>query len=287
MATPTPTKSMSSRLLTMKFMQRAVASPSSPSSATSTPDDQASKRRKVSHNPAKRDNTDSLVHIDQSAVQAAIADEERKRQEAVVQNAAKLGDAHWVLDMPEKTTNSNRGIQTPLNVVQVGFAQIDSHIDTSDAAGFDDFEPTDASHIRTPMVRRYNMDNKKVSKDSESESDDSSSGSDSDDSSEDNGRGRHSYGQKSEGRSGSSRPVLKSKRSAEQVKAKQFAEKRRKKEVKLNGGIKSSPASGGPLSISSGGSTSQRQPVDFTCHRCGRPGHRIAQCKNTPKRPTN
>lgn len=163
MATPTPTKSMSSRLLTMKFMQRAVASPSSPSSATSTPDDQASKRRKVSHNPAKRDNTDSLVHIDQSAVQAAIAVEERKRQEAVVQNAAKLGDAHWVLDMPEKTANSNRGIQTPLNVVQVGFAQIDSHIDTSDAAGFDDFEPTDASHIRTPMVRRYNMDSKKVS----------------------------------------------------------------------------------------------------------------------------
>ncbi|KAI0114924.1 hypothetical protein F4814DRAFT_298437 [Daldinia grandis] len=284
MATPTPTKSMSSRLLTMKFMQRAVASPSSPSPATSTPDEKASKRRKVSHNPAKRDNTDSLAHIDQSAVQAAIADEERKRQEAVVQNAAKSGDAHWVLDMPEKTTNSDRGIQT-LNVVQVGFAQIDSHIDTSDNAGFDDFESTDASHVRTPMVRRYNMDNKKVSKDSESESDDSSSGSDSDDSSEDNGRGRHSYGQRSEGRSGS-RPALKSKRSAEQIKAKQFAEKRRKKEVRLNG-IKSSPASGGPLSISSGGNTSQRQPTDFTCHRCGRPGHKLAQCKNTPKRPTN
>ncbi|KAF3064840.1 hypothetical protein GL218_01611 [Daldinia childiae] len=285
MATPTPTKSMSSRLLTMKFMQRAVASPSSPSSATPTPDEQASKRRKVSHNQSKRDSIDSLAHIDQSAVQAAIAEEEKKRQEAVVQNAAKLGDAHWVLDIPEKTTNSNRGIQT-LNVVQVGFAQIDSHIDTSDAAGFDDFESADASHVRTPMVRRYNMDNKKVSKDSVSESDDSSSGSDSDDSSEDNGRGRHSYSQRSEGRSGSSRPALKSKRSAEQVKAKQFAEKRRKKEVKLNG-IKSSPASGGPLSISSGGGTSQRQPMDFTCHRCGRPGHKLAQCKNTPKRPTN
>ncbi|KAI0847972.1 hypothetical protein F5Y00DRAFT_240215 [Daldinia vernicosa] len=287
MATPTPTKSMSSRLLTMKFMQRAaVASPSSPSSTTPTPDEQSSKRRKVSHIPANRDNIDSLAHIDQAAVQAAIADEERKRQEAVVQNAAKLGDAHWVLDIPEKTTNSNRGIQTPLNVVQVGFAQIDSPIDTSDAAGSDDFESTDASHIRTPMIRRYNMDNKKVSKDSESESDDSSSGSDSDNSSDDNGRGRNSYGQKSEGRSGSSRPALKSKRSAEQIKAKQFAEKRRKKEVKLNG-IKSSPASGGPLSISSGGGTSQRQPMDFTCHRCGRQGHKIAQCKNTPKRPTN
>ncbi|KAI1661553.1 hypothetical protein F4813DRAFT_344866 [Daldinia decipiens] len=286
MATPTPPKSMSSRLLTMKFMQRAVASPSSPSSATSTPDEQASKRRKVSHNPAKRDNTNSLAHIDQSAVQAAIADQERKRQEAVVQNAAKLGDAYWVLDMPEETTNSNRGIQTPLHVVQVGFAQIDSHIDASDAAGFDDFESTDASHVRTPIVRRYNMDNKKVSKDSESESDDSSSESDSDDSSGDNERGRHSYGQKSEGRSESSRPALKSQRSAEQVKAKQFAEKRRKKEVKLNG-VKSSPASGGPLSISSGGGTSQRQPMDFTCHRCGRPGHKISQCKNAPKRPTN
>ncbi|OTB20289.1 hypothetical protein K445DRAFT_312719 [Daldinia sp. EC12] len=286
MATPTPTKSMSSRLLTMKFMQRAAASPSSLSSAPSTPDSQASKRRKVSHDPAKRDNTDSLAHIDQSAIQAAIADGERKRQEALVQHAAELGDAHWVLDIPEKTTNSNREIQTPLNVVQVGFAQIDSHVDTPDAAGSDDFESADASDVRTSAVRRYNMDKKKESKDSESESDDSSSGSDSDDSSEGNGRGRQSYGQRSDMRSASSRPALKNKRSAEQIKAKQFAEKRRKKEVKLNG-VKGSPASGGPLSISSGGGTSQRQPMDLTCHRCGKPGHKIAQCKNTSKRSAN
>ncbi|KAI1808422.1 hypothetical protein F4811DRAFT_500822 [Daldinia bambusicola] len=283
MATPTPTKSMSSRLLTMKFMQRAAASPSSPSPAASTPDSQSSKRRKVSHDSAKRDNTEALANIDQAAIQAAIADGERKRQEALVQHAAELGDAHWVLDVPEKTTNSNRGIQTPLNVVQVGFAQIDSHIDTPDAAGSDDFESTDASDVRTSAVRRYNMDKKKVSKDSESESDDSSSRSDSDGSSEDdNGRGRQSYGQRSDSRSGSSRPALKNKRSAEQIKAKQFAEKRRKKEVKLNG-VKASPASSGPLSISGGG-TPQRQSMNFTCHRCGKPGHKIANCKNTPRR---
>ncbi|KAI8963908.1 hypothetical protein F5Y11DRAFT_345984 [Daldinia sp. FL1419] len=283
MATPTPTKSMSSRLLTMKFMQRAAASPSSPTPAAPNLDEKSSKRRKVSHSSAKHDNTDSLAHIDQAAVQAAIADGERKRQEALVQHAAELGDAHWVLDVPEPTTSSNRGIQTPMNIVQVGFAQIDSHIDSPDAAGSDDFDSTDALHTRTPVIRRYNMDNKKVPKDSESESDGSSSGSDSDDSSEDDRQGRNSYGQKSDIRSGSSRPALKNKRSAEQFKAKQFAEKRRKKEVKLNS-TKTSSASGGPLSISSGGGTSQRQPVDITCHHCGRQGHKAVQCKNTPKR---
>ncbi len=166
MATPTPPKTMSSRLLTMKFMQRAAASPAS-SPTTPTPDEQPAKRRKVSRvipkSSTQRDFSDSLaqIHIDQAAVQAAIAEEERKRQEALVKHAAELGDARWVLDVPDKDAASNRKIKT-LNVVQVGFAQIDSQIDSSDAAGFD-AEPTDTSYPRTPVVRRYNMDRKQVS----------------------------------------------------------------------------------------------------------------------------
>ncbi|KAI1769966.1 hypothetical protein F4818DRAFT_434411 [Hypoxylon cercidicola] len=160
MATPTPPKSMSSRLLTMKFMQRAAASPSSPT--TPDTDDQSSKRRKVAHKPASRENKISLPEINQAAVQAAIAEEERKRQEALVQRAAELGDARWVLDIPDKTAGPGHNFQAPLNVVQVGFAQIDSQIESSDAAGFD-VESTDTSHTRIPMVRRYNMGNKKVS----------------------------------------------------------------------------------------------------------------------------
>ncbi|OTA95796.1 hypothetical protein M434DRAFT_393442 [Hypoxylon sp. CO27-5] len=284
MAAPTPPKSMSSRLLTMKFMQRAAASPSS-APATPSSDEQASKRRKVSHDPTKRELRDSLPQIDQTAVQAAIAEEERKRQEALIQHAAELGDSHWVLDIPDKAANSGRGAQTPLNVVQVGFAQIDSYIDTSDTSGLDD-ESTDTPHITTPVVRRYNMGRKQVTKDSESGSDDSNSDSDSDPdaSSQENSSGRNSYGQRSKPRSSSSRPVLNGKKSAEWAKAKQLAESRRKKEVKLNS-PRTPSASGGLLSISSGGGTSSlRQSTNFTCHRCGKPGHKAAECKSSSKR---
>ncbi|KAI2472008.1 hypothetical protein F4781DRAFT_428777 [Annulohypoxylon bovei var. microspora] len=284
MATPTPPKSMSSRLLTMKFMQRAAASPTSSTPTTPKPDEQASKRRKVIHNPSRSDNSKSIAQIDQAAVQAAIAEEERKRQEALVQHAAELGDARWVLDIEDKAVASDSKIQTPLNVVQVGFAQIDSQIDPSDAVGLDDAESADNSHART-MVRRYNMENKKAIKDDESESNDSSSDSDSDASSQGNGSRRRSYGQRSEIRSGSSRPVLASKKSAEWSKAKQFAEIRRKKDVKLNS-PRTPSTSGGLLSISSGGGTSARQSTSFACHRCGKPGHKAIECKSTPKRPT-
>ncbi|OTA59927.1 hypothetical protein K449DRAFT_435587 [Hypoxylon sp. EC38] len=283
MAAPTPPKSMSSRLLTMKFMQRAAASPSS-TPATPSSDEQASKRRKVSHDPTKRELQDSLPQIDQTVVQAAIAEEERKRQEALIQHAAELGDSHWVLDIPDKAANSGHATQTPLNVVQVGFAQIDSYIDTSDTSGLDDDEPTGTSHITTPVVRRYNMGRKQVKKDSESGSDDSNSDSDPDESSQENSSGRKSYGQRSETRSSASRPVLNGKKNAEWTKAKQLAESRRKKEVKLNS-PRTPSASGGLLSISSGGGTSSlRQSTSFTCHRCGKPGHKAVECKNPSKR---
>ncbi|KAI1457674.1 hypothetical protein F4805DRAFT_169551 [Annulohypoxylon moriforme] len=278
MATPTPPKSMSSRLLTMKFMQRAAASPTSSSPTTPKSDEQASKRRKVIHNPTRNDNTNSIAQIDQAAVQAAIAEEERKRQEALVQHAAELGDARWVLDISDKAAGSRSEIQTPLNVVQVGFAQIDSQIDPSDDVGLDDSESADTSYART-MVRRYNMENKKAAKDDKSGSDDSSSDSDSGFSSQENGPRRKSYGQKPEARPGP-RPALQSKKSAEWSKAKQFAETRRKKDVKLNS-PRTPSTSGGMLSISSGGGTSLRQPTGFACHRCGKPGHRASEC---PKR---
>ncbi|KAI1393705.1 uncharacterized protein F4822DRAFT_21505 [Hypoxylon trugodes] len=278
MATPTPPKSMSSRLLTMKFMQRAAVTPSS-SPTTPNSDEQPSKRRKVSR-VLKHDGRDLIAQIDQTAVRAAIAEEERKRQEALIQHASELGDARWVLDIPNGATGSSRKIQTPLNVVQVGFAQIDSP-DPSDATGLDT-ESTDASHLRTPVVRRYNMDKKQTPKDSDSESDDSNSDSDSDTSSQENGPGRQSFDQKSGSRSDSSRPTVQNKRGAERTKAKQFSEKRRKKDVNLNN---NRTPTGGLLSISGGG-TPARQPMNFTCHRCGKPGHKIAECKMTPKRTT-
>ncbi|KAI1502728.1 hypothetical protein F5X99DRAFT_150472 [Biscogniauxia marginata] len=274
MSGQTTPKTMSSRLLTMKFMQRAAASPSS---APTTPnsEEQSSKRQKTSHSSAPQQDVASLVN--QRAVQAAIAEEERKRQEALLQHAAELGDARWVLDIPEKAANSGHVVQTPLNVVQVGFAQIDS----PDAAG-DDNDLAGASRIKGQPLRRWNMGKKEAPRANESDSDESSSDSESNDSSEEHEPGRQSYSQSphmpSNASQSPSRKVLQGKKSAERAKAIQLAERRRKKEVKLN-----TPKSGisGLSSISSGGNSSR--PVIFTCRRCGKPGHKAIDCKGLSK----
>ncbi|KAI1492446.1 hypothetical protein F5X96DRAFT_377550 [Biscogniauxia mediterranea] len=271
MAGQTTPKTMSSRLLTMKFMQRAAASPSS---APSTPnsEEQSSKRQKTSHSVTPQQDVNSLVN--QRAVQAAIAEEERKRQEALLQHAAELGDARWELDIPPKAQNPQHA--RPLNVVQVGFAQIDS----PDAAG-DDSDSTDVAQVKPQALQRWNMGKKEVPRRDESESDESSSDSDSDSnaSSPEYGSGRQAYGQSphmsSPASQSPSRKVLQGKKNAERAKAMQFAEKRRKKEVKLN------TAKSGLSSISSGGNSSR--PVIFTCRRCGKPGHKAIDCKGASK----
>lgn len=136
-------------------MQRAAASPSS---APSTPnsEEQSSKRQKTSHSVTPQQDVNSLVN--QRAVQAAIAEEERKRQEALLQHAAELGDARWELDIPLKAQNPQHAVQTPLNVVQVGFAQIDS----PDAAG-DDSDSTGAAQVKPQALQRWNMGKKEAS----------------------------------------------------------------------------------------------------------------------------
>lgn len=157
MASSSTPKTMSSRLLTMKFMQRAAAaspsSPSSPTPSTPLPNDQSNKRRKVAHDAAPQQNVEALVN--QAAIQAAIAEEEKKVEHALLKRAEELGDARWVLDISGQA--KDRTAQTPLNVIQVGFAQIDSF----DAVGNETGSP-DIPHHSVPALRRYNMDKKKV-----------------------------------------------------------------------------------------------------------------------------
>ncbi|KAI0481591.1 hypothetical protein F4859DRAFT_425839 [Xylaria cf. heliscus] len=282
MASPGTPKTMSSRLLTMKFMQRAAAStPSTSTPSTPPSSDQSNKRRKVSHNPAPRGDVDALVN--QTAIQAAIAEEEKKVEGALLRRAEELGDAHWVLDVPPQAKVHTA--QTPLNVIQVGFAQIDS----SDTLG-NESGAAGTSLDSVPALRRYNMDKKKIAKnrknsnDSGSESgSESDSNSDSNISSSDENSGRQSFGSNSRTPSttqSSARKIPKGKKSTEQLKAIQFAEKRRRKEVKLNN------PKGGITSISSGGGPSPRPSVSFTCFKCGQPGHRAIDCKKNGNRQT-
>ncbi|KAK7969330.1 hypothetical protein PG996_002233 [Apiospora saccharicola] len=282
MAAPTPPKAMSSRLLTMKFMQRAAAS--APTTPTASPknDEQSSKRRKVSHESTADAPVDIMVN--QQAVQAAIDEGEKKREEAIVKHAAELGDARWVLDVPDSSFNSLYQVKKPLNVVQVGYA----HIDSPDVAENDDDSLGDSLE-RGHLFRRYNMeDKKKVStksnKSDASSDDDEDSASDSD-SSEDDGPGRKSYGGKQS--PNTPRPEINRKRSAERERARELAEKRRKKEIKLNS-PKPRLGGGGLSSISSGGGISsgsrQGQPgaasPSFKCHGCGKIGHALKSCPN-------
>ncbi|KAF4452269.1 transcription factor [Fusarium austroafricanum] len=122
MAPETP-RGVSSRLLTMKFMQRAVASEnSSPDSET-----HSSKKRKTAHSPAagRLD-----VNIDQAAIKAAMDAQETKRQAALEQHIG--ADTRWVLDSPFAGLKATSQNKTPLNVVYVGYGDIDSSYDSGD-----------------------------------------------------------------------------------------------------------------------------------------------------------
>ncbi len=119
---PTPPKSMSSRLLTMKFMQRAAAS--SPTTSPS-PDEPSPKRRRTDSNSStpSRINVDSLA--DRTAVLAALASEESKRQAALEKQAAEAGDTRWVLSFEDQRLVAASS-PLALRIVQAGFANIDS-----------------------------------------------------------------------------------------------------------------------------------------------------------------
>lgn len=122
MAPETP-RAVSSRLLTMKFMQRAAASTSSPDS-----DAPSSKKRKIEDSsPQGR----FSAAIDAAAVKAALQDQETKRTAALEQH--KAADTHWVLK-PTMASGSTPKATTakPLNIVYVGYGEIDSADDSAD-----------------------------------------------------------------------------------------------------------------------------------------------------------
>ncbi|KAK4190446.1 hypothetical protein QBC35DRAFT_490389 [Podospora australis] len=284
MAKQSTPKTMSSRLMTMKFMQRgaaaaAAATPEAASPATPKSEEpSSSKRRKFSHAPSSVASTPATPLYDQKAIQEALEEEEKKRLAAVEKRAAELGDSHWVLPGVSAKPKSK-----PLNVVQVGFAQIDYTGSTS-AYSDNPFEESSALPPQ-PQFRRFNLKKPEAEKKEKKDDDDSdgSSDADSDDNSDDDNsaedrkrggrgqaRGRRDTLDGSATKRARSSVSLSSKREEERKKAQQLAGKRRQKEVKLN-----------QLSSisSSGAQTFQQRPAsNMTCHGCGKVGHKVSEC---------
>ncbi|KAG2411577.1 hypothetical protein HFD88_009133 [Aspergillus terreus] len=109
-------KTMSSRLLTMKFMQRAAAtaaakeSPQTPTeSSTPTP-----KRQRLTPTQSPAGPSSDL-----EAISAALAAEEDKRREALSRQAAEAGETEWVLDY-------GAGAQVPVQPMVVAADSLDA-----------------------------------------------------------------------------------------------------------------------------------------------------------------
>ncbi|OAX83513.1 hypothetical protein ACJ72_02128 [Emergomyces africanus] len=127
MPNPKSPKAMSSRLLTMKFMQRAAAASASASSnpntgtntstnppATPSPSQQqpygainastpSPKRQKISSPSISTTSTPATGNSDLEAISAAIRAEEEKRAAAVAKQAAAAGEEEWVIEYPPDT----------------------------------------------------------------------------------------------------------------------------------------------------------------------------------------
>ena len=169
MAKQSTPKTMSSRLMTMKFMQRgAAAAAAAAATATDTPeaasspgtprggDDGSAKRRKTAHTPSSAASSPATPLFDQQAIKSAVEEEEKRNRAAIEKRAAELGDSHWVLEgaasLPPRTA------RPLLNVVEVGFAQIDY----AGASSKDD-DPFDLGSAPTqPQIQRFNMKKSKV-----------------------------------------------------------------------------------------------------------------------------
>ncbi|KAL3417359.1 zinc knuckle [Phlyctema vagabunda] len=267
-------KAMSSRLLTMKFMQRAAASSPTPN-PPATPEEPSSKRRKVKDESPSKFSVDALA--DQRAIQAAIAEEEAKRQAALERQGAELGDTRWVLNF-EDGRNSRLPPAAALRVIQAGFANLDNtlpiHVKSAETEDVSEDKPVAVGRKSFGKFNRVleKQQNPNLVDSSESDSDDSdSSGSDQD--SEDDieedatsaliKESRHDAAQRA-------KAERKAKRKAEKAGSLELAKKRKKKDVKLN-------------SLTS--LTGRQDKVDSrTCHKCGGVGHLLKECPKN-KRP--
>ena len=145
-------KAMSSRLLTMKFMQRAVASPSSPS----TPAEPPSKKQRLSSG-SYNSTSPSVSKTDVQAVQEALAAEEEKRTKALEREAAGRGESKWYLSFKEPQTPE---IKSPLQFVTAGYSMLDAASSLKERSSEED--STEAVRPTVPGRRSFGKFNRVV-----------------------------------------------------------------------------------------------------------------------------
>ncbi|KAL7937718.1 hypothetical protein V8C35DRAFT_293354 [Trichoderma chlorosporum] len=256
---PDTSKGVSSRLLTMKFMQRAVASASTPPSDDNA---QASKKRKFRHSATTAAEERVSALIDQASIKAALEDQEAKRQAALAQHTAT--GAHWVLNTKLDTLNAGKSSEPSLNVVYVGYGDIDS----SNESGGEDAPQSGRTSTRKPKIVETQKSSSGKAKDDRPDEESSSDNDDDEDEDDDDENPKRKSRRIDSGDNSSrSRSRSRPRFSEESKIAKDFREKRKKKEVRLNN-ISSISAGGG-----GGGG-----PASSACYICKQPGHKAANC---------
>ncbi|KAF2769734.1 hypothetical protein EJ03DRAFT_336009 [Teratosphaeria nubilosa] len=250
MAQPNKPKAMSSRLATMKFMQRAAASTPDPG----TPEPPAKKQRMS--NGAAYSSPGSTPQAASPSGQDTSFGNDRETK--------------WYLsykqpDMP--------AVQSPLRIVSAGYSMLDAGIATSHVQENDDAQPMRPSIVGRKSFGKFNKFIEKQqnpdmsSSDSDSDSDDQSSA---EEDGEDDPTGANALIRQARKEAGDKARAQRKAKKEEKAEAARLAEERRKKHVKLN-----------KLTSISGNTGASNEPA---CHTCGQRGHLKRDCPRARKR---
>lgn len=126
-------KGMSSRLATMKFMQRSGASPSS---APSTPAEPPSKKQRLSSGSY---NSTPTSNRGATTTPGSVGTEEQRRAEAFGGEAADGDESKWYLSFKEPRAST---YQSPLQIVSAGYSTLDANGAAKERHSEDDEVPT-------------------------------------------------------------------------------------------------------------------------------------------------
>ncbi|KAL2040759.1 hypothetical protein N7G274_006738 [Stereocaulon virgatum] len=254
-----PSKAMSSRLMTMKFMQRAAASapPSTPQLRPLYQELPPSKRQKPSNAVSTATPPSELQMI-----QSGLDEQEQKRRNALEKLAEEAGETKWVLS----TMNNVAEVATVgLRVAKVGYSDIDQDAWKPASVGRRSF-----GKFNKELKARQGGTAGNSSTYSDEEPDASKGEEDSNDDSDDPAgtrgliRAAKEVAAKYVKVESSGR---KRQRTTEEAELARLAEKRRRKEVQLNN-----------LSSISGARRVSQPKGNGECFACGKEGHMKAEC---------